>query len=220
MPKRALVERRPWLLGSLIAAFAYYWMADDQIGGVYLIGFKGAALGLLAIYAVLRHPGSDARLLAGVMVIAAAANIALDLYPATAVILFFVSHIAALALFLRNRRGQPTTSQKRAATALLLLVPLISLILTQGRADSSTITIYALSLGAMAGAAWISRFPRYRVGTGGVAICLAQLLLIAALRDPRAGIAANWFLWPLYYGGQFLICTGVIQTLRGEHPAA
>jgi len=35
---------------------------------------------------------------------------------------------------------------------------------------------------------------------------------------PPASLA-EWLSWPLYYCGQFLICTGVIQALRRDHQA-
>ena len=44
---------------------------------------------------------------------------------------------------------------------------------------------------------------------------VASDLLIFARMGPLAGSAVPGLLiWPLYYFGQFLICTGVIATLR------
>ncbi|MEN9926917.1 MAG: hypothetical protein RL268_3043, partial [Pseudomonadota bacterium] len=31
MPKRALAEKRPWLLASLLAGISYYFVRDGQI---------------------------------------------------------------------------------------------------------------------------------------------------------------------------------------------
>lgn len=219
MPKRALVERRPWLLGSLASAIAFYLLTDAAVGGLYLIGFKGAAVGFLAIYAVLRYVGPDARLLAGSLAVAAAADITLELYPAYALMLFFVAHLFALALFLRNGRALPTRSQKAAAVAILVLIPLIVAIRALGQPGFASASIYALTLSGMAAAAWMSRFPRYRVGVGALLIAAAQLLIVSGLSSTWSAQAAMWVSWPLYYVGQFLIATGVIQTLRKEIPA-
>jgi hypothetical protein len=218
MPKRALVERRPWLLGSLASALAYYLLSDAEIGGLYLIGFKGAAVGLLAIYAMLRHAGPDTRLLAGSLGLAAAGDVMLELYPAYALLLFFGGHLFALSLYLRNRREAPTGTQKMAAVAILLLLPLTIALALRGQADFASTSLYSLTLAGMAAAAWMSRFPRYRVGVGALLFAAGHALLIAGFTSPSGALAASWLSWPLYYVGQFLIATGVIQTLRGRTP--
>lgn len=219
MPRRALVERRPWLLGSLASAIAFYLLFDAEIGGLYLIGFKGAAVGFLAIYALLRHTGPDARLLAGSLAIAAAADVMLELYPAYALMLFFAAHLFALALFLRNGRPLPSRSQKTAAVAILVLIPLIVAIRTVGQPGFASASLYALTLSAMAAAAWMSRFSRYRVGAGALLIAAAQFLIVTGLSSTWSPQAAMRVSWPLYYIGQFLLATGVIQSLRREPPA-
>lgn len=215
MPKRALVERRPWLLGSLIAAIAYYLMRDGAFGGIYLIGIKGAAVGLLAVYAALRHAGRDASILATVMVLAACGDMVIELDRIWAGTLFFASHLVAMVLYLRNRRENPTGSQKAAAVALLLLTPLIAF----GFVPAIEIALYALTLGAMAATAWTSRFPRYRVGAGAIMIVASDLLLFADMGPLAGSPMPELLVWPLYYAGQILICTGVIQTLRRDHQA-
>lgn len=216
MPRRALVERRPWLLGSLAAAIAYYLLRDAYIGGLYLIGWKGAAVGLLAIYAVLRHSSTDARLLAGAMALSASADMTLELYPALALLLFFASYLFGLALFLRNRRQTHSGSQKAAAMVLLLLTPFIAFLLTAHDTGVISVTLYALALGGMAASAWTSRFPRYRVGIGAVLLVAAKLLQLAGMGPLSGQVLPELLAWPLYYAAQFLICTGVIQTLRHD----
>jgi len=32
------------------------------------------------------------------------------------------------------------------------------------------------------------------------------------------GDLPHYLIWPLYFAGQFMIATGVVQTLGGEHP--
>lgn len=219
MPRRALVERRPWLLGSLVAAIAYYVLRDGEIGGLYLIGWKGAATAFLAIYALLRHSGTDGRLLAGALAVSAAADMTLELYPGIAVLIFFAAHLFALALFLRNLRPHPTASQKGAAVALLLLTPLIAWLFAAGRSDAWTLAVYALLLGGVAGAGWMSRFSRYHAGAGVVLLLCGKLIEIAGIGVLRDSAVPAMLAWPLYYAGQFMICTGVIRTLRSDHRA-
>ena len=129
--------------------------------------------------------------------------------------LFFVSLLAALGLFLRHRRKRLTGSQKTAATALLLATPAISWLLSRDPA----VALYGLALGGMAGTAWASRFSRYHVGIGAVLFVASDFLVVAQMNLLPLGSLAEWLGWPLYYSGQFLICTGVIQTLRRDHQA-
>lgn len=219
MPKRALVERRPWLLGSLAAAIAYAALQDEAVGGLYLIGMKGGAIAMLAIYALLRFPGADTRLLAGSLALAAGGEMLSEVDPDQAPFAFVASHLLAIALFLRHRRGSPTASQKATSIALLLLTPLIAFLLTAGWDERIGVFLYALTLGAMAATAWHSRFPRYRVGIGSVLVVASRLLGIAGLGLLAGSSVAGAFTWPLFYAGQFLVCIGVVTTLRRDHRA-
>lgn len=214
MPRRALIERRPWLLGSLAFAIAYYLLGDSSLGGLYLMGLKGTAIACLAVYAMLRHPGADARMLGVSLAFSALAVVLIDIDPAWALALFFGSHVAALGLFLRNRRRDASGSQKGAALALLVFVPVIVGAIGQGLAAWTALAIHALVLAAMAASAWISRFPRYRVGMGALMATFAQILAVGAFANPALGLIALWVAWPAYYIGQFLIATGVVQRLR------
>lgn len=216
MPIRALIERRPWLLGSLACAIAYYLLGDSSLGGLYLMGLKGAAIACLAVYAVLRHPGADARMLGVSLAFSALAVVLIDIDPAWALALFFASHVAALGLFLRNRRRHPSGSQKGAALALLVFVPVIVGVIGLELPAWTALAIYALVLAAMAASAWISRFPRYRVGMGALMVTAAEILAVGAFANPALGLAALWLAWPLYYFGHFLMATSVVQHLRRE----
>ena len=116
--------------------------------------------------------------------------------------------------YLRQRRKAPTPSQKLLAGALLLGTPLVSYLLSL----KPEIALYSLALGAMAAAAWMSRFPRYRVGTGAVLFILSDWLIFSRMGPISLEPAPSIFIWPLYYAGQLMIATGVVQTLRGERP--
>lgn len=216
MPKRALIEQRPWLLASIAAAIGFFLLADSAIGGLWLIGLKGAAVGMLALYAGYRHSSSDARLLTLVMALSAVGDMAMELDERLGGLAFFFSHIAAMALYLRHRRANMTGSQKLFAAALLLLTPVISWLLVAGMEGAMQVALYALALGGMAGLAWTSSFPRYRVGIGAVLFVISDLLIFARLGARLPQEVTSWLIWPTYYLGQFLIATGVIQTLRHE----
>jgi hypothetical protein len=214
MPKRALIERRPWLLASLAAAIAYYLLADSAFPGAYLFVLRGVPFLLLAVYALLRHVGTDSRMLAAVMALAAAGVAAIDLFFYAGMLLLIVSHGMAISLYMRHRREAIAPSQKLVAVTLLVLTPVNAWLLTNDPASIATVTVYALALGGMAGAAWTSSFPRYRVGSGAVLLVLTTLLDLARTGPLASSDWPEMLVWPLYYLGQFLICTGVIQTLR------
>jgi len=212
VPKRALIEKRPWLAASLVAGVSFWLASKGQVPGLWLILWKGAGVALLAAYAWAHRSSRNAQLLAVVMALGALGDMLLEVYFTAGAASFLLGHLAAIALYLRHRREHPTGSQKAAAVATLIGVPLISWQLTH----AADVTFYALSLAGMAAAAWLSGFPRYRVGTGAMLFAVSDLLIFARM-GPLAGSAMpDLLIWPLYYFSQFLICTGVIATLRAR----
>ena len=79
MPKRALIERRPWLLVSLVAGISFYFFKDAAIAGLFKMAWKGAGVALLAIYALRHAPGRDGKLLAAVMAFGAVGDMAIEI---------------------------------------------------------------------------------------------------------------------------------------------
>ena len=51
------------------------------------------------------------------------------------------------------------------------------------------------------------------VGLGALAFVASDLILFANIGPLAGSDVAAWTVWPLYYGGQFMIATGVVQTL-------
>lgn len=212
MPKRALVEHRPWLLAGIAAAVAFYFLRDNPIGGIQLALLKGTGVMALAIYALRRTPVRDGMILALVMALSSIGDMAIEFSFELGGAAFFFSHLAAITLYLRNRREHSSPSQKALAVVLLIGTPIISLMLTQNLA----VGLYGLALGGMASTAWMSRFTRYRVGAGAVLFVISDWLIFAEQTMLANSSLPNLLIWPLYFGGQFLIATGVIQTLRGD----
>jgi hypothetical protein len=213
MSKSALVEHRPWLLAAIAAAIAFYVLKSSTIGEAFLIPIKGAACIFLALYALRRGKTSDAKILAAFLGLSAVGDmgILLDLQLGGA--LFFAAHLAGISLFLRNPRQSPTGSQKGLGVALFLGTPFVSWVI----AGDWQITLYSLALGGMAASAWMSRFPRYRVGIGAVLFVFSDWLIFAEFGVLSGSRIPDLVIWPLYFLAQFLIATGVVQTLRGEH---
>jgi len=214
MPRRALIDHRPWLLASLATSISYFFFRDNPVPGLYLIAWKGAGVGLLAVYAARRAQSADGWLLTTVMGLGALGDMVLELDMVAGGALFALGHLVAIMLFLRNRRARRSASQSIAALALLLGPPLIAALMAMSDPRWPLAAGYAAIVGAMAAAAWISRFPRYRVGIGAVLFVASDLLIFARETGHVAEFVSWWLVWPLYYGGQFLIATGVMGTLR------
>jgi uncharacterized membrane protein YhhN len=219
MAKQALIEQRPWLLASIAAATAFYFLRDNPIGeGTWGLLAKGASVGLLAIYVLVRVPhdrrGLDGVLLVVALLLAAAGDVAIELYFTVGGAFFAAAHCVAVALYLRNRRQRMSPSQRMLGLGLLIGTPLISYLLS----DQIEIAIYAAFLGAMAAAAWLSRFPRYRVGTGAVLFVVSDWLIFSRMGRFDLGMLPDLLIWPTYYAGQVMIATGIVQCLRGEQP--
>ena len=209
MPQRALIEQRPWLLASLIAGISYYFVAGSHFPGLYQIAWKGAGLALLAVWAFVRHPSADARQIGVVMLFGALGDMLIEVNQTAGAGVFLLGHLAAIHLYMRHRRTALTSSQRLAAAALVVLTPLVAWQLTANLAA----TFYALALGGMAASARLSSFPRYRVGIGAVLFVASDLLIFARMGVMADSALPGLLIWPLYYFGQFLICTGVIGTL-------
>lgn len=218
MSRRALADKRPLLLASILAALAFYYLRWGPWPGLYLIPIKGAAAALLAVYLWQRHSSPDARHLAWAFGAASLGDMAIEISFTAGGALFFVYQVIALSVYLRNRRPELTPSQKAAVVALLLLTPLIAWLLPAERANAASLGLYGLALGAMAAGAWASTFPRYRVGAGAVLFVMSDLLIFAEMGPLQGSIVPQIMVWPIYYLGQFLIATGVAQSLRKRDP--
>ena len=219
MAKQALVEQRPWLLASIAAAIAFYFLRDNPVGeGTWGILAKGASVGLLGVYVFVRVPhdkrGVDGAILVLALALAAAGDMAIELYFIVGGAFFTAAHCVATVLYLRNLRQRPSPSQRMLTLALLIGTPLVSYFLT----EQLHIAAYAVFLGVMASTAWASRFPRYRVGTGAVLFVISDWLLFSRMGSTDLGVLPDLLIWPLYYAGQVMIATGVVQCLRGEQP--
>ena len=219
MPKRALIERRPWVLASLVAGISFFFVKDGALPGLFKMAWKGAGVALLAVYALLRAPGTDGKLLAAVMACGAAGDMAIEIDLRAGAACFLVGHLIAIALYWRHRRDTLPLSQKLTAAALLVLTPVIAWLLPSDRSAAPTIALYALALGGMAAAAWSSAFPRYRVGIGAVLFVASDLLIFARMGPLQGSPIPGLLIWPLYYFGQFLICVGAVNYLRSLNPA-
>jgi uncharacterized membrane protein YhhN len=218
MERVSSINDRLILLASIVAATGFYFARELSLGPVALTIWKGAGVGFLSAYALLWRDRADFRLLALVMALSAVGDMVLQVHFQLGAAFFLASHAAAIALYFRHRRDGHTPSQKATAVALLLLTPLIAFLLPTDRPQAPGIAVYAFGLGGMACAAWLSSFPRYRVGIGAVLFVVSDLLIFAQMGPLSGSPLPNLLIWPTYYAGQFLICTGVASSLRRHSP--
>ena len=218
MPKpvrKALLDHRPWLLASIVASLGYFLLAD-QLPGLFVLPLKGLGLGLLAIYAGRRSDGVDSILITTALGLASVADMVLEISFLFGAAVFAAAHLVAITLFWRNRRTTRRASQTQAAKAIAVLIPAIAALLTWPEPNWHLATIYACTLAVMSASAWISRFPRYRVGVGSLLFVASDLVILAREAGRFDPALAEWIVWPLYYIGQFMIATGVVQALRND----
>lgn len=214
MPKRAFAEKRPWLVASLVAGITYFFVRNSEVPGIYLMAWKGTGVAMLAAYALARHKGADSRQIAAVMAFGALGDVLIELVLEWGAIAFLIGHLIAIRLYWRHRREPLAFSQKLAAVGMAVLIPTISFLLPLDRAAAPGVALYALGLGMMAASAWTSSFSRYRVGIGAVMFAVSDLLIFARMGPLAQSQLPGLLIWPLYYFGQFLICTGVVGELQ------
>ncbi len=218
MPKRALAEKRPFLLFSVVAALAFYYLQATNLPEMYLIPIKGFAVGFLAIYAYLRHQSGDSHRLALALAVAAMADMAIEMDLRVGAAVFFVFHMLAVSVFMNHSRGKLHGRDQWAFLAILILPPLIGYFLPYDRSIAWAVAIYAVALGLMAASAWMSDFPKMRVAAGALLFVLSDLLIFAELGPLSGSAVPEYLVWPIYYLGQFLITIGVVTTLRKRNP--
>lgn len=204
------------LIAAVIAGASYLYVVANHVSGPLAVTWKGAGVALLAVYAALLARNADGWLIALVMAFGAIGDVLLDaqglLEGAAA---FLVGHIVAIILYLRNRRSILALSQKWLAT-LVLPLAVLTAVWSVPIESRPIVGIYTGFVAAMAAAAWISRFPRYRTGIGAMMFVASDLLIFARM-GPLAGEAwVSFAIWGLYFGGQLLIVLGVTHTLGNE----
>jgi uncharacterized membrane protein YhhN len=206
--------RATWLLiPALLAGISFWFVGQHTIPTLPWIAWKGAGVGLLAIWAAVNARGRDGWLITAVLALGTLGDVLLERSQTGGALAFLAGHLTAILLYLLHRRSKPAPSQIALSVLLLLGVPLIAFLLPADRAAAPGIALYATGLGAMAASAWISRFPRYRVGLGAVLFVASDLLIFAKMGPLAGSLIPVLLIWPLYFAGQALVAWGAVTTL-------
>jgi uncharacterized membrane protein YhhN len=213
-----------WLVASLIFGASFWLVAGAALHGPLLVAWKGAGVALLAIHALafgLIHPEArrNALLLSAVMASGAAGDIAIERSLSAGAGLFLVGHVVAIALYAINWRKPALAGDLAVAAAILFVFPTVAWMLPTDRSMAQAVILYTTGLSAMTAMAWLSRFPRKRVATGALLFAASDLLIFSRMGPLEGNVMPRLLVWPLYYIGQFLICTGVLARLNLQSAA-
>ena len=190
-------------------AGATYFVADRlAFAGADMVAWKGAGVGLLALWAARHADGIEGWAIATVLLAGATGDVLIETRGLTVgAVAFLIGHLLAIALFARGRwrRGWTIVAGTAPATGLA------GFALT----GAAGVALYALTLGGMAGAASLGRFGR-AVIAGAWLFVVSDLLLFARMDVMADSIVPPLLIWPTYFSGQALIAWGVVSTLAEE----
>jgi uncharacterized membrane protein YhhN len=208
------------LLLSILAGASYYLATRILEPSVLLIAWKGAGVGLLAVWATMHARSLDGALLALVMALGATGDVVLDAVGFTeAGMAFMAGHLIAITLYFRNRRLQTSFSQRLLAILLVPIVIWLSWTLPVDREAAMGVAVYGSPLALMAALAWTSRFSRFTVGIGAMLFVISDLLIFARMGPLSESMLPGLLIWPLYFTGQAMIAVGVVRTLAADGEA-
>jgi uncharacterized membrane protein YhhN len=199
---------------AIVAGASYYFAHRLGVATTAIALWKGAGVGLLAVWCAMQARTPDGWIIAAVMAFGALGDVLLETSGlATGAVAFVAGHVLAMLLYFRNWRPRVTLSQCLLAA---LIVPLSVFIATRlvPAKDMVPIAVYTSFVAAMTASAWISGFPRYRVGTGAMMFLVSDLLIFARIGPLSGSPVPGLLIWPLYFGGQVLIALGVVWKLR------
>ncbi len=206
------------LIAAITAGVSYIgsWFLD--LPPTASVVWKGAGVVLLAIFAATRARGTDGWLLVFVMAFGALGDVLLETHGlVVGALAFLIGHLAAIALYLRNRDPQLSIRHLGLGLTIIPVVTVTAFLLPPDRAGAGLIALYALGLAAMASAAWISRFPRLLVGAGALMFVGSDLLIFLRTGRPALDVfPLALAVWGLYFAGQTLIAVGVTRTLTSR----
>ena len=206
------------LIAAITAGVSYIgsWFLD--LPPTASVVWKGAGVVLLAIFAATRARGTDGWLLVFVLAFGALGDVLLETHGlVVGALAFLIGHLAAIALYLRNRDPQLSIRHLGLGLTIIPVVTVTAFLLPPDRAGAGLIALYALGLAAMASAAWISRFPRLLVGAGALMFVGSDLLIFLRTGRPALDVfPLALAVWGLYFAGQTLIAVGVTRTLTSR----
>ncbi|MGH6909566.1 MAG: lysoplasmalogenase family protein [Phenylobacterium sp.] len=212
---RTMTPARLALAAAVLGGVSYIASWNLPLSEAASLAWKGSGVGLLALYAAFKARSRDGWLICAVMAFGAAGDVLLGAAGLqVGAVAFLIGHLIAIWLYARNPRPATTLSQRILPIVLVPATVAVAWMLPADRAGAPGVALYALGLAAMAAFAWLSRFPRYRVGIGALMFVVSDLLIFARSGPLEGQAWVGYAIWTLYFGGQLLIVLGVTRTLE------
>lgn len=197
-------------IAALLVGLSYWPGSEMALPPAALIAWKGAGVGLLALWAALRASDTDGWLLTLIMACGFAGDVLLEAVSLEAgAAAFLIGHLVAIVLYSRNRATPP----RWAPLAFAPLVAICAALLPADTSAAPGVALYGLALGGMASCALMSRFRLAAVGAW--LFVASDLLIFARLGPFPGGFLPGMLIWPLYFVGQAMIAWDV-----GRRPIA
>jgi len=211
-------DRARWLwLLALAGGISFFAAVYLRLDGPAIWAWKTSGVGLLAVWAAANAREKNGWLIAAVLGFGALGDYLLDAKGLeTGAVAFVIGHVIAIALYLTNRRAQVTPSQRLLGWLAMPATLVIVWAMLSPAAGWWHAAVYSLFVAAMAGAAWTSRFPRYRTGIGAMMFLASDLFIFAGEGGVLSKDVTMWLVWPFYFAGQALIAWGVVGTLAKQ----
>lgn len=193
---------------ALFVGAAYFVATRTGFAAADMTAWKGAGVGLLALWAARHADMRDGWTIAVVLALGAAGDVLLETHGLVAgALAFLAGHVVAMWLYAQGRwrTGWPIvlTSAAILSAASYALSPGVG------------IAVYAAGLGAMAGAASLGRFPP-PVRIGAWLFVVSDLLIFARIGPLADSAIPDRLIWPTYFAGQALIAYGVVRSQAEE----
>lgn len=202
---------------AIVAGVSYMAPMLSDWQGPLVTAWKGASIGLLALWAGVQAKDRDGWLITAVLGMGATGDVLLNIYGLkVGAIAFVAAHFIAIFLYLSNRRTTPSRSQQALAWLLPPATAIIAWGITAPHPDGPIAVGYATIAAIMAATAWLSRFPRYRTGIGALLFVASDLAIFAGQAELLPPEARRLAVWPLYFAAQALIAWGVVTTLAAK----
>ncbi len=194
---------------ALFVGASYFVATRAGFHHADMVAWKGAGVGLLALWAARHADGREGLTIAAVLACGAAGDVLIETRGLTVgAVAFLIGHVLAATLYLSRRRTSPPFGSFAIAGVTVGLAYALT--------HSLGVAVYALALGVMADAAWQSRYPRV-VAYGALLFVVSDLLIFARMDWLADSAIPDWTVWPTYFGAQALIAWGVV-TAQAETP--
>ena len=191
---------------ALLAGASYMLAVMGDWQGPLITVWKGASIGLLALWAAMQAQSRDGWQIAAVLAVGATGDVLLNIYGLkVGAIAFVIAHLIAIELYVRNRRPTLSVSQRALAWLLVPATAIITWAIAAPNPDWPIAVGYVVIAAVMAATAWLSRFPRYRTGIGALLFVASDLAIFGGQAELLPVELRRVAVWPLYFAAQALI---------------